>query len=77
MLKSDNAPHIWGKVAWGGTIDGRKSGRAARSFASFVTFLSNKEKFINPPDREKNFVRGRELREEQAPPLPWGNGVCA
>ena len=31
-----------------------------------------------PPLRcREDFVRGGELREEQAPPLPWGNGVRA
>ena len=39
----------------------RRGDRTAGSFASFVTFLSNKEKFINPPDREKNFVRRGEF----------------
>ena len=33
----------------------RQGGRAARSFASFVTFLSNKEKFIKP-----HFGKGNE-----------------
>ena len=35
-----------------------RGGRAARSFASFGTFLSNKEKFINPfPRGEREIAR--------------------
>ena len=57
-LESDSAPHVLRKVNRGGTVDGRKSGQPARLFASFVTFLSNKEKFINPRSgREREFVR--------------------
>ena len=41
----------------------RRGDPTARWFASFVTFLSNKEKFINPRSRkDREFVR--DLREE-------------
>ena len=79
------APHLHRKFVrevrseflW--TVDGA-AGRSNRRFAHFffgTFFFCVKKKVHCPPKGEMGFVRGGELREEQAPPLPWGNGDCA
>ena len=79
------APHLHRKFVrevrseflW--TVDGA-AGRSNRRFAHFffgTFFFCVKKKVHCPPKGEMGVVRGGELREEQAPPLPWGNGDCA
>ena len=70
-----SAPYPRKQISPCGTVDWR-CGRAARSFASFVTFLSNKEKLTVPPlQRDSNRSVGEKAKRSLFPRRVCNHGL--